>query len=323
MLKTWRQSICNRFVQVYQLVCALVSWSKRLSLVLQELIETPYFRLYRVPLERPCLYWHNKAAASSDGDDETSSHAEEHEAMCSASAPSDDPLGAADPSAPPACSVTPETDSTSAAAESSSSPSQSTSSSTSSSNSATGTSGERQRHVSWSPPSHAVDRSMSSIEGAHLDNVLATPDERDCSDASQPTFWLDMCGDLDRFDDEHEASATYVSLPKNPERWTGYNGSEVWRALYNENCFSTSGDVEHMCYEVTACASGVLSAWITGTCVVSITEWHAFVHQYSHIEEVSDAIRAALVTEDRSYYPPRRGKRDTWAPNTHVLTTVF
>ena len=50
---------------------------------------------------------------------------------------------------------------------------------------------------------------------------------------------------------------TYVDLTKNPERWTGYGpqqySSDIWRAIYDENCFESSGSNEgnDMCEEET------------------------------------------------------------------------
>lgn len=60
-------------------------------------------------------------------------------------------------------------------------------------------------------------------------------------DASSPTFWLDMCSNIATNVSE------YVNLQLNPERWTGYNGSHVWDAIYQENCFvQTATDVEQV-----------------------------------------------------------------------------
>lgn len=49
-----------------------------------------------------------------------------------------------------------------------------------------------------------------------------------------------ICEDLDysHYDDDHEC--VYVDLLVNPERFTGYGGSQsfdVWKAIYSENCF--------------------------------------------------------------------------------------
>lgn len=42
--------------------------------------------------------------------------------------------------------------------------------------------------------------------------------------------------------DRTEGESYYVDLLKNPERFTGYDGeasAKIWRAIYNENCFTT------------------------------------------------------------------------------------
>ena len=64
---------------------------------------------------------------------------------------------------------------------------------------------------------HFAARALTSID---------EPDT-DCSDEELPTFWMDMCH---KFAPEEQTE--YVNLQLNPERWTGYNGSHVWRAIY-------------------------------------------------------------------------------------------
>lgn len=55
-----------------------------------------------------------------------------------------------------------------------------------------------------------------------------------------PASDVNTCEDLDysHFDEGHEC--VYVNLLDNPERFTGYGGSQsfdVWKAIYSENCF--------------------------------------------------------------------------------------
>lgn len=48
------------------------------------------------------------------------------------------------------------------------------------------------------------------------------------------------CEDLDYFEVDEGHDCVYVDLLQNPERFTGYGGSQsfdVWRAIYAENCF--------------------------------------------------------------------------------------
>lgn len=48
------------------------------------------------------------------------------------------------------------------------------------------------------------------------------------------TFWMDMCSNI------HEGEKTkLVNLALNPERNTFYNGTHIWKAIYDENCLST------------------------------------------------------------------------------------
>jgi len=58
--------------------------------------------------------------------------------------------------------------------------------------------------------------------------------------------------------DGNDGDDSYVDLTKNPERWTGYtalqNSTEIWRAIYEENCFTfddAQSDAE-TCQEVVA-----------------------------------------------------------------------
>lgn len=66
---------------------------------------------------------------------------------------------------------------------------------------------------------------------------------KECNDTSLPEFWLDMCHNIPT------NASDYLNLNLNPERWTGYNGSHVWKAIYEENCFEKLGDFDEMCYE--------------------------------------------------------------------------
>lgn len=52
------------------------------------------------------------------------------------------------------------------------------------------------------------------------------------------TFWMDMCSHLRG--QENGTNAKLVNLALNPEHNTGYNGTHIWKAIYEENCISTS-----------------------------------------------------------------------------------
>jgi Endoplasmic Reticulum Oxidoreductin 1 (ERO1)/FAD binding domain len=48
------------------------------------------------------------------------------------------------------------------------------------------------------------------------------------------SFWMDMCSNI------HEGDGTkIVNLALNPERNTGYNGTHIWKAIYEENCIDS------------------------------------------------------------------------------------
>ena len=119
-------------------------------------------------------------------------------------------------------------------------------------------------------------------------SALESQPEEGCKDAALPEFWMDMCTSI------ATNSSDFVNLAKNPERWTGYNGSHVWSAIYNENCVEKMGDLEEMCYE-----ERVLYRVLSGM--------HSSIN--IHISE--------------TYYPPVKGKRDAWEPKPERFMQQF
>jgi len=97
--------------------------------------------------------------------------------------------------------------------------------------------------MKWAPSSTPVDKTISRQE----DRAISISDGADCADEDLPTFWMDMCKREDP--DDAEDRAEHVNLQLNPERWTGYNGSHVWSAVYEENCLRTAATFDDMCYE--------------------------------------------------------------------------
>ncbi len=121
-----------------------------------------------------------------------------------------------------------------------------------------------------------VDRTISSKEESSLALQKAQ-----CNDTSLPEFWLDMCHNIPT------NASEYVNLALNPERWTGYNGSHVWNAIYQENCFEKLGELDDMCYE-----ERVLYRLLSGL--------HASTNIHISLE----------------FYPPSKAAgRDKWMPN--------
>ena len=88
--------------------------------------------------------------------------------------------------------------------------------------------------------SGAIDSFMTSAEETIVNKMYS---EEDCSNEELPTFWLDMCTEI------LTNSSSVVNLQLNPERYTGYNGSHIWSAIYDENCLQRTGSPSNICYE--------------------------------------------------------------------------
>lgn len=107
-------------------------------------------------------------------------------------------------------------------------------------------------------------------------------------DCELPAFWLDMCTEIPT------TTTEYTNLQVNPERWTGYNGSHVWAAIYKENCFSRTDNLNDMCYE-----ERVLYRLLSGM--------HSSIN-----------IHIAL-----NFFPPKKGKRTSWEINSARYDELF
>lgn len=133
------------------------------------------------------------------------------------------------------------------------------------------------------------------------------------SDCEVPEFWLDMCSDINT-----SVSKGHLDLRRNPERWTGYNGSKVWAAIYEENCFSKGG-VSDMCYEVRQFAfcipfEGVLTISHCGDPLQERVLYRMLSGMHASIN-----IHIAL-----HFYPPSKAaKRTNWAPNAARYDELF
>jgi hypothetical protein len=77
------------------------------------------------------------------------------------------------------------------------------------------------------PMTDDVDRKLSKKE----DSTIPTS----CQDYNSPRFWDDMSSAI------LTNASNVVNLKRNPESNTGYNGTQVWDAIYRENCFSRLG----------------------------------------------------------------------------------
>ena len=231
--------------------------TKQLHSILEELANSTYFRLMHINLDGKCRFF-NKAVA---------------EAKCTAGAPAAPAFGGYSAAMfspveePPAlCSLSGGSENESGrqksfggGGDSFGESSSSTTTTTPTTSTTSSSAGSTDRTISFdmsflknplsflgawgddntSPLTNPVDRTISEIEGQSL---LQQKDES-CSDPSLPDFWLDMCRNIPT------NASEYLNLQLNPERWTGYNGSHVWNAIYHENCFAKMGEFEEMCYE--------------------------------------------------------------------------
>eukprot|EP00804_Cyclotella_cryptica_P026396 CCRYP_008086-RA/>CCRYP_008086-RA protein AED:0.16 eAED:0.16 QI:143/1/1/1/1/1/2/77/1262 len=113
----------------------------------------------------------------------------------------------------------------------------------------------------------------------------------DESDDLPKTFWLDMCSRI-----KTGEGMSIVNLQANPERNTGYNGTHIWNAIYQENCLAVDGSSDApMCYE-----ERVLYRLLSGL-------------------HTSTTLSIA-----KNYYPPSKKKgRVNWEPNPQYFIDKF
>jgi len=137
------------------------------------------------------------------------------------------------------------------------------------------------------PQTDDVDKSITKVEDkltSLAETTLSCTKEDD-----DPSFWEDMCSDIGI-----DSKMEYINLQLNPKRNTGYNGSHLWQAIYEENCIKRAGSVENMCYE-----ERVLYRLLSGM--------HAAIN----------------IQICYNYYPPEPGTRDDWSPNPEKFVQLF
>ena len=97
---------------------------------------------------------------------------------------------------------------------------------------------------SWESESQENTFVWNQISDAVVENY-DEPCEDDIMGNLPETFWMDMCSQIKSGD-----GLSIVNLQLNPERNTGYNGTHIWNAIYEENCLALDGSAsEPMCYE--------------------------------------------------------------------------
>ena len=224
--------------------------SAQLNTLLTEVTETAFFRLINVNMDGKCQYWGGPEA---------------EEPSCDGGKNDETFAAFVEPSAPPLCTLgTDASDSASSSADPFG---------------GGGASSADAFGMSSAPPaSDPVDATITPEENEALLGLSA----EDCSNEELPTFWLDLCSAIPT------NASDYVNLQRNPESYTGYNGTVVWDAIYHENCLQrTAGHQEGICLE-----ERVLYRLLSG------------MHAATNIHVA------------RFYYMPSRRKGTTdWTPN--------
>eukprot|EP00571_Detonula_confervacea_P015404 CAMPEP_0172304912 /NCGR_PEP_ID=MMETSP1058-20130122/6267_1 /TAXON_ID=83371 /ORGANISM="Detonula confervacea, Strain CCMP 353" /LENGTH=1313 /DNA_ID=CAMNT_0013016319 /DNA_START=187 /DNA_END=4125 /DNA_ORIENTATION=+ len=144
-------------------------------------------------------------------------------------------------------------------------------------------------HSSWESESQENTFVWNRVS----DPVIENADEP-CDDelGNLPeTFWLDMCSQI-----QTGEGMSIVNLQLNPERNTGYNGTHIWNAIYEENCLALDGSASApMCYE-----ERVLYRLLSGL-------------------HTSTTLSIA-----KNYYPPSKRKgRENWEANAQYFIDKF
>jgi flavocytochrome c len=142
------------------------------------------------------------------------------------------------------------------------------------------TSQSQQEAFSWKDPTDTVITELQPQQPPISDEPTAEDEDE---------FWKDMCRAIG-----HGPTTQTVNLVLNPERNTGYNGTHIWRAIYEENCLEIS-EAQHYCLE-----ERVLYRLLSGL--------HA----------------STTISIAQYYYPPSRKKnRKGWEPNPQYFMEKF
>ncbi|KAL3805535.1 hypothetical protein ACHAW5_005596 [Stephanodiscus triporus] len=116
------------------------------------------------------------------------------------------------------------------------------------------------------------------------------------------TFWLDMCSQIRAGD-----GVSMVNLRLNPERNTGYNGTHIWNAIYEENCLASS----------SSSSSGGSSSYDAAASPMCYEERVLY-------RLLSGLHTSTTLSIAKNYYPPSKKKgRATWEPNPQYFIDKF
>ena len=255
----------------------------QLYTILKELKQTSFFRQFLVDLESNCPLssWSSSSSSAAHGHDSASSaaSAQEDEFECSGGSAADD----LDEDAEPLCTVDTGGDADAGFGDpfggAASSPSM-----------------DSNFLQSLSQQGYESKAQEDTFEWEKQTDMVVQMDEEEqpCGDSPEEylpeTFWMDVCSNIQAGD-----GTKLVNLVLNPERNTGYNGTHIWQAIYEENCIVGDGSEDSMCLE-----ERVLYRLLSGL-------------------HTSTTLSIAM-----NYYPPSKKKgRTTWEPNPDYFMEKF
>lgn len=145
-------------------------------------------------------------------------------------------------------------------------------------------------HQNWESESQENTFVWNAVSDPVVEKVEPCHENTEAGNLPE-TFWLDMCSQIHTGD-----GLSIVNLQLNPERNTGYNGTHIWNAIYEENCLTVDGSSSApMCYE-----ERVLYRLLSGL-------------------HTSTTLSIA-----KNYYPPSKRKgRENWEPNAQYFIDKF
>lgn len=244
----------------------------QLYTILHELRETTFFRNFVVDLEQKCPLrrWRTGPGAG----DDPSPEEEEEEFQCGGDSLDDEDE---DPQAEPACHV--ETDHSFNPFDS-----------------------NALHHLSQSGFESQEQKDTFSWQ-QHSDRVTKSVDPVACADdntESEDLFWMDMCNYI-----QVGNGKAVVNLQSNPERNTGYNGTHIWNAIYEENCLTVSMDGNEFTVNNRMGQSELID-----TCFEERVLYRL----------LSGLHTSTTLSIAKNYYPPSKKKgRKNWEANTQFF----
>ena len=139
--------------------------------------------------------------------------------------------------------------------------------------------------------------------------VTSEETEQPCEEEILPdSFWIDICSNI-----QNGHGAQVVNLALNPEHNTGYNGTHIWKAIYEENCiFASSATAASSDGPGTSSSSSLFS------------DQHMCLEERVLYRLLSGLHTSTTLSIAMKYYPPsKRKNRTDWEPNPDFFMEKF